>query len=121
MQPQKLLWLALLGFSLMLSCSKRDDRNDVRSQYGEPEEIQILGRDIAYREVWYYYRFGQGFEFRRTAGCGSYQDTYLYAPFYFTPVSDTGAVALQVPDSLKSHESMRSPLLLPSDGIFSPR
>lgn len=121
MRSLKFLWMVLLGFSLMLSCGKRDDRDDIRAQYGEPDEVQVRGRDIAYSEVWFYYSFGQGFEFRRTAGCGSYQDTYLYAPFYFTPVSDTGAVALQTPGSLKHRLSTKPPSLSPSDGIFAPR
>ncbi|NUO79242.1 hypothetical protein HUU05_04125 [candidate division KSB1 bacterium] len=75
---------------LMFSCSNRDDRNDVRSRYGEPDEKQALGKDIYWRELWYYNSSGLGYEFRRNAGCGSYHDTYLYATFYFPP--DTSGV-----------------------------
>lgn len=121
MRNTKAAWMVLLGLSLMLSCGNRDDRDDIRSQFGEPDEVQVLGRDIAYREVWFYYTLGQGFEFRRTAGCGSYQDTYLYAPFAFAPVPDTSAAAIQLPDSLEHTPSATKPRISPSNGIFSPQ
>lgn len=70
---------------LMLSCSKRDDRNDIRARYGEPDVKQAMGKEIFWSERWFYNASGVGYEFRRNAGCGSYHDVYLYGSFYFTP------------------------------------
>ena len=76
---------------LMLACSNRDDRNQIRDRYGEPDLKQAQGKEIFWREYWFYNADGVGYEFRRNAGCGSYHDTYLYNQFLFLP--DTSAAA----------------------------
>ena len=75
---------------LLLACSNRDDRNGIRGNYGEPDAIQTQGKDIFWRELWFYDAAGAGFEFRRTTGCGSNQEVYLYSTFAFIP--DTSGV-----------------------------
>ncbi len=79
---------------IILACSNRDDRNDIRERYGEPDEKQSLGKEIFWRELWFYNSSGVGYEFRRNAGCGSYHDTYLYGSFFFQP-DTSGAASLQ--------------------------
>lgn len=80
--------------SLLLSCGKRDDRNDIRAQRGEPDEIQTLGSDPFWRELWYYNSAGVGYEFRRTGACGSSREVYLYQIFTFAPIDDSTSTAL---------------------------
>lgn len=83
---------------IMLACSNRDDRNQIRDRNGEPDAKDAQGKDIFWREYWFYSSAGVGYEFRRNAGCGSYHDVYLYNQFYFQP--DTSGAAL----SRKPHE-----------------
>jgi hypothetical protein len=103
--------LCLLLF--LLSCGKRDDRNDVRGQRGEPDEIQTIGSDPFWRELWFYNDAGIGYDFRRTSGCGSLQDVYLYATFVFPPVVDSTSTViprpLQPSDTYRSGSSPLSP------------
>lgn len=100
---------------LMFACSNRDDRNDIRARYGEPDFKQSLGKEIFWRELWYYNASGVGYEFRRNAGCGSYHDTYLYGSFYFTP--DTSGQAL--PKTIKPDPNVQ-PSVERRDGVFAP-
>lgn len=112
----RLTWVsAAVLLILLISCSNRDDRNDIRSRYGEPDAKQSLGKDIFWRELWFYNSAGVGYEFRRNAGCGSYHDTYLYGSFYFTPDS-SGRILLKHfnPDStLKLRYESRDGVLAP--------
>jgi hypothetical protein len=94
----------------LLSCGKRDDRNDVRAQNGEPDEIQTVGSDPFWRETWYYDAIGVGYEFRRTSGCGSIQDIYLNYTFTYPPVDDSTSTAV----------SRQGPLPVPSRSGYSP-
>ena len=71
----------LLTISLLISCGTRDDRNDIRAQYGEPSALRRTGVDPFWSETWFYGRQGLAFEFRRTSGCGSKRDVYLYATY----------------------------------------
>lgn len=66
---------------IMLACSNRDDRNQIRDRYGEPDIKQTQGKDIYWREYWIYSADSVGYEFRRNAGCGSYHDIYLVGLF----------------------------------------
>jgi hypothetical protein len=71
------LWLGILA----LSCGTRDDRNDIRAQYGEPDLIRRTPVDPFWSETWIYNQQGVAFEFRRTSGCGSARDVYLYLTY----------------------------------------
>jgi hypothetical protein len=83
---------ALLTISLLISCGTRDDRNDIRAQYGDPNTIRRTGVDPFWSETWFYSRQGVAFEFHRTSGCGSARDVYLYVSY---PISiDTTAAGL---------------------------
>jgi len=110
---------ALCILFFMLSCGKRDDRSDVRAQRGEPDEIQTGGSDPFWRELWFYDQAGVGYEFRRTAACGSAQDVYLNLIFPYTPPGDSTRTArrelaepsLPRPQSTpQEYESRQSPL-----------
>jgi hypothetical protein len=70
----------LLGI-LIFSCGTRDERNDIRAQYGEPDAIRRTTVDPFWSETWIYNERGVAFEFQRTAGCGSTRDVYLYATY----------------------------------------
>jgi len=100
--------LCLLLF--LVSCGKRDDRSDVRAQRGEPDEIQTGGSDPFWRELWFYDQAGVGYEFRRTAACGSAQDVYLYLIFPYIPPGDSTTTLLPRPQpSPQDYESRQSP------------
>jgi len=77
----------LLGI-LILSCGTRDDRNDIRAQFGEPDAIRRTTVDPFWSETWLYTEQGVAFEFQRTSGCGSARDVYLYATY---PIGGTEA------------------------------
>ncbi len=101
--------LCLLLF--LLGCGKRDDRSDVRAQRGEPDEIQTVGSDPFWRELWFYNQAGVGYEFRRTAACGSAQDVYLRLIFPYTPPDDSTTTSIShSQSSLQDYESRQSPL-----------
>ncbi len=84
-----LLYACAAVLLLGLACSNRDDRNTIRDRNGEPDLKQAQGKDIFWREYWFYNSASVGYEFRRNAGCGSYHDVYLYNSFFFVP--DSGA------------------------------
>jgi hypothetical protein len=90
----------LLGVAL-LSCSSRDDRNDIRAQYGDPDGIRRTGVDPFWSETWLYNRRGIAFEFRRTAGCGSAREVYLYGS-YLIPIDTTGVLPPQPNEQRKT-------------------
>ncbi len=100
----KYVWAVLASVLLamaLLSCGTRDDRNDIRAQYGDPDGIRRTGVDPFWSETWLYNRRGLAFEFRRTAGCGSARDVYLYVS-YLIPVDTTGARLPQTNEQLKT-------------------
>jgi len=105
-----LVAVMLLGMFLF-SCGTRDDRNDIRGQYGEPDSIRRTTVDPFWTETWIYNQQRAAFEFRRTAGCGSKRDVYLYATY---PISGNAAKNLPKvsapPDSLKTFERPSMPL-----------
>ncbi|MDZ7291464.1 MAG: hypothetical protein ONB44_23645 [candidate division KSB1 bacterium] len=72
------IFALILSGHLLISCGTRDDRNDIRAQYGEPDAVQRSGFDPYWSEIWFYRQIGVAFEFRRTSGCGSTRDVYLY-------------------------------------------
>ena len=95
--------ISLATFTLILiffSCGSYDDRNQIRSRNGEPDEVQTLGRDPFWRELWFYDSAGIGYEFRRTAGCGSSRDVYLYTTFAFIP--DTSGAGRILPENVQA-------------------
>lgn len=103
---------------IMFACSNRDDRNNIRDRYGEPNEKQSLGKEIFWRELWFYSASGTGYEFRRNAGCGSYHDVYLYSSFFFQP-DTSGATSLQ--KNLKVDPNVQQELSSePRDRIVAP-
>lgn len=85
--------LLLLGY--VVSCSGRDDRDEVRARNGEPDEIQTLGKDQFWRETWFYFGdpTGIAFEFRKNSGCGTLEDVFLFStyPVIGGPSDSTGA------------------------------
>jgi len=105
-----ILTIWLLG-SALLSCGTRDDRNDIRGQYGEPNSIRRTTVDPFWTETWIYNENGLAFEFRRTAGCGSQRDVYLYSTY---PVVGNAAENLPPtsarPDSLQTSARPWMPL-----------
>lgn len=98
----KYIWItcaaALLGL-FILSCGSRDDRDDIRARYGDPDAIQRSGAGPYWSETWLYNSLGTAFEFRRNAGCGSLEDVYLNATYGFIPLpSDTTGANLPALD-----------------------
>ncbi len=92
------LTLALLFLALFtITCSSRDDREKIRAEYGEPDRIISRGIDPYWQEIWFYDRFGVGFEFRRTAGCGSFRDVYLFQQFGYQPSPGDSTFTRQLP------------------------
>lgn len=102
--------LMILGIFL-LSCGTRDDRNDIRGQYGEPDSIRRTTIDPFWTETWIYNEQRAAYEFRRTAGCGSKRDVYLYATY---PIAGNAASKpspkAALPDSIKSFDRPSLPL-----------
>lgn len=103
---------ALLAFSLLISCGTRDDRDDIRAQYGDPNFVRRTGADPFWSETWFYSRQGVAFEFRRSSGCGSARDVYLNFS-YQIPI-DTTAAGLAKPNAgtgaQKHFDKILSPL-----------
>lgn len=104
------LAILLLGVTLF-SCGTRDDRNDIRGQYGEPDSIRRTTVDPFWSEIWIYNQSGVAFEFHRTSGCGTKRDVYLYATY---PVvggtTESQPKALAKPDSIKNFDRPFMPL-----------
>jgi hypothetical protein len=100
----------LLGM-LLLSCGTRDDRGDIRGQYGEPDTIRRTTVDPFWSETWIYNQQGVAFEFHRTSGCGSQRDVYLYATY---PVSgkttEDSSQGSATPDSFRTSTQPLMPL-----------
>lgn len=96
------LVLALFIFSIFIvTCSKQDDREKVRAEFGEPDRIDSQGKEQFWRELWFYDNAGTGFEFRQTAGCGSFNTVYLNQQFFFNPdTSDSSGSRLIFPRNL---------------------
>ena len=87
----------LLLASLFVTCGSRDDRDRVRADFGEPDDIITQGQDPFWRETWLYNSRGVAFEFRRTSGCGTVREVYLYQQYAFTPVPDDSLSAKMLP------------------------
>jgi len=105
-----LVAVILLGIFL-LSCGTRDDRNDIRGQYGEPDSIRRTTVDPFWTETWIYNQQSVAFEFRRTAGCGSKRDVYLYATYpIFGNAAKNFPQENAPPDSLKNFDRPLMPL-----------
>ncbi|RMD95034.1 MAG: hypothetical protein D6814_13825 [Calditrichaeota bacterium] len=88
--------LAVLSI-FMITCGSRDDRDRIRSDFGEPDRIVTQGIDPFWRETWFYDSTGVGFEFRRTSGCGSLRDVFLFQQFSFNPAPKDSTKSLQMP------------------------
>jgi len=104
---------ALLSFiavfmlvSYVVSCSSRDDRDDIRARNGEPNRVLTLGKDQFWRETWFYYGVilvdgqsaGIAYEFRKSSGCGVVEDVYLFTQFPVNnPPSDSTASRIILP------------------------
>ncbi len=74
----------------LITCGTRDDRDKIRADFGDPDRIITQGIDPFWRETWFYDSLGVAFEFRRTSGCGSLRDVYLYQQYRYVPSpSDT--------------------------------
>lgn len=81
------LSFALLFVGLLtITCGTRDDRDKIRADFGEPDRIVTQGIDPFWRETWFYDSIGVAFEFRRTSGCGSFRDVYLFQQYAYVPV-----------------------------------
>jgi hypothetical protein len=103
----KRAFLSLLGafmlVSYIVSCSGRDDRDEIRARNGDPDEIRTLGRDQFWRETWFYFAVindsvGVAYEFRRSAGCGVVEDVYLFNRYFVgTSPSDSTASKIMLP------------------------
>ena len=81
----------------MITCGSRDDRDKIRADYGEPDRIITQGIDPFWRETWFYDSAGIGFEFRRTSGCGSFRDVFLFQQFSYRPVPSDSTKTLRMP------------------------
>jgi hypothetical protein len=89
---------AFLLVSYTVSCGGRDDRDEIRANNGDPDEITTLGRDQFWRETWFYFgaindSVGVAYEFRRSSGCGVVEDVYLFNRYFVqsTPSDSTSA------------------------------
>jgi len=80
------IWLILLVglFLISFACgSTSDDRQDIKSRYGPPDQIETRGEDPFWREIWFYYDMQLAFEFHRSAPqCGGKRRVYLYRTYY---------------------------------------
>jgi hypothetical protein len=89
---------------LLLSCGNRDDRDQIRAQYGEPDFVRQTTVDPYWSETWFYNSIRTAFEFRRTSGCGSNRDVYLNYRYSFAPnpiQADSTGVTLNPQDKNK--------------------
>lgn len=87
----------LLLASLFVTCGSRDDRDRIRSDFGEPDDIITQGQDPFWRETWIYSSRGVAFEFHRTSGCGTVREVFLYQQYAFVPVPDDSTKAKMLP------------------------
>ena len=85
------LFIALLLWSsLLITCGSRDDRDYYRGEIGDPDSSWTQGKEFAWKELWYYHSAHLLYEFRKTQGCGSSGDVYLYGTYnYYIPIFDT--------------------------------
>lgn len=113
---KKALLLLLASFMLAsyaVSCSSRDDRDDIRARNGDPDDTLTLGKDQFWRETWFYYDVilidglsaGVAYEFRKSSGCGVIEDVYLFT---------------QYPVNNPSSDSTASRIILPKTGSRNP-
>lgn len=98
---------SLLMASLLVTCSSRDDRDEVRAELGEPDIREQLGRDQFWREIWIYCSINRGIEFRRSASCGPVQDVFIFRQFPVICDSTTDSSAVFTPKSLDPFSPMR--------------
>lgn len=70
----------------VVTCGNRDDRDRIRGDFGEPDQVIAQGIDPFWSETWFYNSAGLAFEFHRTSGCGSLRDVFLYRQYGFVPV-----------------------------------
>jgi len=83
-----LLWTFLSGAMLFSCGSSVDDREHIRTVYGEPDETVQGGGGPYWFEVWYYDEKGIGFQFRRSAPkCGGGYDYTLAWTFRYDPAT----------------------------------
>ena len=85
-----------------------DDREQIRTAYGEPDEMLQGGGGPYWFEVWYYDEEGFGYQFRRSAPkCGGGTDYYLSGTFRYDPVTRrTGEI--EIPEAASGGASKRS-------------
>ena len=105
--------LLLVGYAI--SCSGRDDRDEIRARNGDPDEIITLGKDDFWRETWLYFDVitingesaGIAYELRRNSGCGVVQDVFLFAQY---PISNPPGDSTATP-RIMPRVNNRNPLL----------
>jgi len=111
MRSLSIIFAVLFLGVFLFSCGTRDDRNDIRAQYGEPDSIRRTTVDPFWSETWIYSQQGVAYEFRRTAGCGSARDVYLYVTYpVIGGLSNDSAQSKTKPDSLASFNQPLLPL-----------
>ena len=87
MCKQALVWATVLLLTGLIACGDSvDDREWIRHQRGEPDDMLEGGGGPYWYEVWYYEEDGRYYEFRRSAPkCGGGRDYYLYRTYYGGP------------------------------------
>lgn len=90
-----------------MSCSGRDDRDDLRTRNGDPDDIVTLGQEQFWRETWFYFAVindsvGVAYEFRKSSGCGVIEDVYLFDQYFVgTSPSDSTASKFILPKTTR--------------------
>ena len=84
--------LAVLLVAVAVGCGgKRDDRDEIRATYGEPDDISLNEGPFADYEFWTYYNFnGSGkdriYQFQRNRNsCGASENWILFSESDVTP------------------------------------
>ena len=99
----------LLWSTVLVTCGRVDERDRFENEFGEPDSVSTLGADPFWRETWFYFSATRAYEFRRTSGCGSPGDIYLYRSYpFFTNLSDTTKDSSQVTKPLQLDERQES-------------
>lgn len=88
---------------LSVTCGSQDDRDKLQNDLGDPTFKEQLGREQYWREYWYYDDLNTPwvYEFRKSSGCGSLQQVYLYSqgPSFRQMIGDTTSAKVVLPRS----------------------
>ncbi len=105
---------AVLLVAVAVGCGgKRDDRDEIRATYGEPDNIEFSEGPFADYEVWTYYNFnGSGrdriYRFQRNRNsCGASENWIIFSESDVTPGQ---RAVLSIPESRSGGSSPANPI-----------